>query len=558
MTSFGRMRLSSRWLVFAAGFVLLFISIKSPANLYDEGLSLLNTTRIMAGEVPYRDFWTLYAPGYFYVQAGVFKLSGVNMLVSRVADTVLRFALALIAYRLGRRLASPKAALVPFALVAFWLGAIRFYSYPAFPALAALLLAVWVFMRYTDTRNRGWLLLTGITVGMTAALRLDFGGYLAAGLAVGTAVFECSQTLRLRKASEPLFARSVPVMAGILCAGGLLLAGFVLVALPFYGLLAVAAGLPVLWDDLIIFPATIFRAARHLPVPALVPDFARYSLEQWEDWVRLYLPLSFLAAGIIVAVRRLWSGPRPAQIGPGSEGPAGHQPDRVALAAWLLTLAVAGLGLVVKGTSRYHELHILPATIVAVLIATALLYRLPRRIWRHPAFVPFVATAALLLTVMPYFFHFARLMGIVTVNTPLGCYARLERAACVPVSHDQEQAVEFIRSHTQPGESVFVGNAQHDKVFANDMLFNFLADRPSPTRYTELHPGLANTLPVQQAIAADLLAHNVEWVVIFRAWDSREPNTSSQSTGVTYLDEFIRQHYRLETTFGAYVIRRRI
>ena len=47
----------------------------------------------------------------------------------------------------------------------------------------------------------------------------------------------------------------------------------------------------------------------------------------------------------------------------------------------------------------------------------------------------------------------------------------------------------------------------------NDIAFYFLADRPSVTKYHELHPGLANTLPVQQAMIAELVDQEVTWIV---------------------------------------------
>jgi hypothetical protein len=138
-----------------------------------------------------------------------------------------------------------------------------------------------------------------------------------------------------------------------------------------------------------------------------------------------------------------------------------------------------------------------------------------------------------------------------------GCYSSLPRAGCVPIGKDQEQAVEYLRTHAQPGEPIFVGMSRHDLIFANDLLIYFLADRPSATRYTELHPGLATTLPVQQAIAAELVAKDVRWAVLMKGFDAREPNASSISSGVTYLDDTIREQYQPEMTFGNYQVWRK-
>ena len=321
-------------------------------------------------------------------------------------------------------------------------------------------------------------------------------------------------------------------------------AGALLVALPLYAYLTAAAGLATIYEDLVAFPATVFRAMRHLPVPPLIPDFRRITGAQWNDWLRLYLPLATYAAALVVALRWLWLRPVPAQD------------RRLPIAVLFLALTGTGLGLVVKATSRYHELHALPTTICAIILATALLYWLPRRLWHSTPFRVAVAGLVLMFVGGPYVAHFAMLSARGAAS-PLGCYSSLPRASCVPIGKDQERAAEYLRTHSQPGESIFVGTSRHDRIFANDLLIYFLADRPSATRYAELHPGLATTLPVQQAIAEELAAKNVQWVALMKAFDAREPNASSTSSGVTYLDDYIRDHYQPETTFGSYQILRK-
>ncbi|MCX7669209.1 MAG: hypothetical protein N2439_03960, partial [Anaerolineae bacterium] len=168
-------------IAFACGLLFLCGQLKAPANLYDEGLILVNAGRVRSGEVIYRDFWTLYSPGYFYALAGLFSLVKPNILAARLFDTALRFLLALEVYLLARALTSWRAALIPWALVTFWLGTIRFYSYPAFPASGAILLAALLFRRYLIVGRARWLLAAGAALGLTALLRLDFGGYAALG-----------------------------------------------------------------------------------------------------------------------------------------------------------------------------------------------------------------------------------------------------------------------------------------------------------------------------------------------------------------------------------------
>ncbi|MBM4460769.1 MAG: glycosyltransferase family 39 protein [Chloroflexi bacterium] len=586
--------------LFVLGLTLLFRQLKSPANLYDEGLTLLNAERILQGQVPYRDFWTLYAPGYFYLLAGLFKLTGPNILAARILDTLLRFLLTLAVYALARRLTTRWVALIPWAFVTLWLSAIRFYSYPAFPATAAIVLTALALLRYLEAtapasdpaasvparRGVGWLAATGLALGLTATIRLDFGGYAAIGAAAAVAIAEL-QTAAGR--GQPWRLR----LASVLRAEAILAGAAALVALPLYGCLAAASGLPTVWDDLIAFPATTFRAVRHLPVPTLLPDLGRMTGEQWEDWVRLYLPLGIYAAALGASAWRLVSGTvahagRGASLswlhhaGQGAQPPCGTADENVRrndfsrsaratatkvattnlpifrTATLLAALSLTGLGLVIKATSRYHELHALPAAIIALIVAVALAYRIPHRLWRTLPFSVGVAGLAFLLLYGPYILHFTDMFKQTSRYVTTGCYARLERAGCVPLGQDQERAAEYVRAQTGPDERIFVGNTRHDLIFVNDLLFYFLADRPSATRYAELHPGLATTLPIQQAIVQELASQDVQWVVTLRMWESREPNASSVSSGVTHLDDFIRDNYATVTTFGGYrVLRRR-
>jgi hypothetical protein len=48
---------------------------------YDEGIVLLGADRVLRGDVPYRDFWTLYGPATFYLPAAAFRLFGETVLV---------------------------------------------------------------------------------------------------------------------------------------------------------------------------------------------------------------------------------------------------------------------------------------------------------------------------------------------------------------------------------------------------------------------------------------------------------------------------------------------
>lgn len=101
-------------------------------------------------------------------------------------------------------------------------------------------------------------------------------------------------------------------------------------------------------------------------------------------------------------------------------------------------------------------------------------------------------------------------------------------------------------------EAVFVASATHDRIFVNDVSLYFLAERPIPTRYHELHPGVATTRPVQQEIINELQTNEVKWLFVVDWPNPNEPNDSAKSSGITDLDEYIHKNYQAQEQFGIY------
>ena len=108
--------------ILIASFAYLLTGVGLPLGLFDEGFELTAAMRILRGEVPYRDFWFLYAPGEPYMLAGLFSVFGQSVMTARVLDTALRALLALAVWAAARRLAPRGAALVAWLVVTLWLG----------------------------------------------------------------------------------------------------------------------------------------------------------------------------------------------------------------------------------------------------------------------------------------------------------------------------------------------------------------------------------------------------------------------------------------------------
>jgi hypothetical protein len=215
-------------------------------------------------------------------------------------------------------------------------------------------------------------------------------------------------------------------------------------------------------------------------------------------------------------------------------------------------LVVLGVGLFMQALSRYDKIHVLPASLVVVILIAWLLRQVPAERWSHP-WLTAASAGLLLIPVVIYFVvPYMDLSDNVRDYAPRGCYSELPRAGCVPTLPGQEDAVQILENQSPEPGALFAGLLRHDNVFVNDVSMYFLAGRPIATRYHELHPGVTTTQEVQEEMVAELKATDPDWLVFVTWGNPNEPNASRFSSGVTLLDDYIRAEYRREYTVGMY------
>lgn len=541
--------LSARVVVAAtllAGAALIALPIKFPINPYDEGLALVNGMRVLRGDVPFCDYWAIYPPGQSYVLAALFGVVGETVLVERIYDTIVRLLLALVLYGLAVRvLASWRWALAPYVAAATLLAAATFYGYAVFPALLFGFAALLSGFRFLDSGAQRWLVGAGLLAGVTSFFRLDLAFYTAAALSVLLIL----HWLFLTDVAGGWGARTRSLLASLLATGG----PAALLALLFYGYLGSVAGVTPLVEKLLIFPATTFRAVRHLPYPALLPDWLLLAVDggidarldrMLGDYLRFYIPLLVYALCVGVLLWRSARAP--------SGGARALQTDVMAAA-----LVVMGVGLFVQALSRYDEIHVLPASLVTVILMAWLVRQIPAARWRQPWIAAPVVVLLLAPTLLYFYSPYREVSDIVRAYPPQGCFSTLPRAGCVPTLPGQDEVVRILDSQASTPAPFFAGLLRHDNVFANDVSIYFLAGRPIATRYHELHPGVTTTQPVQEEMVAELVAQQPPWLVFITWGNPNEPNASRFSSGVTVLDDYIRAHYRHALTIGMYELWRR-
>jgi len=119
---------------------------------------------------------------------------------------------------------------------------------------------------------------------------------------------------------------------------------------------------------------------------------------------------------------------------------------------------------------------------------------------------------------------------------------------------DELQALRYVRARTSPSTPIFVGVADHSRVYWNDLRMYWLSGRPIGTRTFQLETRMATEPPVQQEIVADLERNHVRWIILDASDDGDEAFAKADYRGSDLLDTYIANHFVEQAQFGSFTI----
>ena len=533
----------------------LTLCMERTVGVFDEGLILLGAARVLDGAIPHRDFYTLYGPGQFYVLAGLYKIFGVSVLVERAWDTVVRCCSVVLVLIIVRQVASRLLASLAAAASLVCLGSFGTFGYPVFPALAAALLGL-AFL--APTMGKAWsaagLVAAGVCAGVTTLFRYDVGIFI---FGAEWALLAFCIWFQSRGRAHCLHA----IVRNLILFG----LGFVAVVVPVAAAFAFCGALPDLLFDVVIFPAEFYAKMRSLPFPRLS------SLHSDPAAFAVYLPLLVCAAAVptIIALGRYrWGNETAGECG-GERTPA-----RAALPWTLLGLVILTFVFFGKGVVRVSTIHMAMALITSLALACVLAQPVPGRglVGRTMVVVALLAGSVFTLFNLHTGLQNA-LQNIAWARDPSSwelatsrvppasgsCRmpAGLERLACFRTSAATIETILYVQQRTTANDPVFIGLPRHDRIFVSDVLLYFAMKRPPATKWYEFDPGLQTSAPIQQEMVGELQRAKPKLIVIEASWNEvREPNDSVLSSGVTVLDDYIRDAFEPVATFGSNTIMR--
>ena len=229
------------------------------------GKAIEGALRILDGQVPYRDFWSMYAPGQSYAIAGLYWIFGREVLVQGVAVVLINAASASVFYLLMRRIGSARNLSLMFVVllvIMFWGVAPELTNYP--PALLLLLLALDRVTRYLQGDGDIQLYWAGLCAGMAALFKHDVAAYMAMGICA-------SFFLSWFHAGNQRPASWLNPISASLRLGVSALA----IVLPCIAWLSWSAGIDA-WQDLIVFPGTIYLKGADSDYASLLPPVVEF------------------------------------------------------------------------------------------------------------------------------------------------------------------------------------------------------------------------------------------------------------------------------------------
>lgn len=484
----------------------------------------ISAMRVLHGDVPYRDFWTMYAPGSFVTLAVAFAAFGPHLVISNALGILAASGALAVFYGLVRR-ETTRGVAVAFSLVvaAAFYGtgySTGFTSYP--PAILLVVLAVSSAASRVENAGAS-VVVPGLLLGTAAIFKHDIAAYATLSTMAGLLV---AHRMDREGARRALRLGAVAVVPPALAAA-------VLVAL------GAGAGL---WNDLVRFPLVDFRYVRREYFP-LVPRFSSAPIDNIQElvhWSKCNLPSVALVAGGVLWARR-----------------------RTALsirASFLASMASAGFVLHwwaahVQINTNAISLPIWALIATATLAGARLAPGTPIR--RAMAVIILAGWAAVYPARLVYDTYQAGATEWVQLPKLEGI-----RGPATRVAEFRSLAAAMAEAGSPEAPLLLLGRRNDAVIYAE--LFPFwLTDRVPATAFHELHPGITDTEAGQRRMLAEIARG--PWPVVVREHrfdDIRLERFKASVTpfvpiGSPLIDAWVAEHYVSVRRIGAYEILRR-
>ena len=495
--------------IFCVAYLCLFLRYSSLEP--DEGIVLQGAQRILNGQVPYRDFFSFYTPGSFYLVAATLKLFGDSFLVARLNLAIAGAGCSVLTYLLAIRVCTGGYALFAATLTTCSAVAYRFLVLHNWYSTLLAGLGLYCAVRLLESRKPMWAFATGSFCSLTTMFEQSKGAGLCFGLVLSfVALRVVGQKSAFQKPDLKMFAL-----------------GFLWPLLLVFAYFGAQHSLSALVKDW-LWPLNHYTNANHV----------FYGYQNWSDsardaifhsgpmWTRVIKILAISPGFLVPLLPVIAVGSFVYLILPSRR-------QYVSLNKWNYYIVVSG---------------VLSGLLVSVLVVRAdiihFMYLAP--LWYVPLAWVFAAREfrnTTLLALRPYLIFFVAvafgLMSLVILTTANGAHTQVPTRRGIIITSKHDDVLEYVQTHTTPAQNILV--------YPYLPLYYYLTGTRSPASFDYFQPGM-NTPEQAREIIASLQSQNVN-TVLFEASFNEKIGTSWPGTPLNAIAndpvaDYIVRNYR--------------
>ncbi len=469
-------------------------------NIYDEGVLLTGAKRFAQGEIPYKDFWTIYTPLNCLSLGWIFKIFGQSVYIERLFNLIISLAGLSAIYALLRTKTKFVYAGIACLFFAFLASPIKITHLFIFSALIA------IFYLVENRNSKLTPIICGAICGLGFINRFDFGGLMGA--------ISVISFLLIYKSDYKQFFKQILRFS----------LGFFVIILPVILWLVNEGALKDMIEQTILYPFLgNYSAMRTLPFPEISAGAGRLK-DTIYNFFNLFFPVLIIAFSLL----KLFISKK-----------------KESIQTILIILVV--IGTIPYLFSRSDAPHFNFINILALTLFFYTVFSIKNFKFKHFAIsllIPLFLISRPLLTQIRETQNFN--------NLPSKEYSFYSEPLAKTAQNDTlEKVYEYIKTNTKPSDPIYIGLYDHTRIFTNNALLYFLLPNKIATKYHELHPGITNTTEVQKTMIQEL--RQAKYIIL---WDNFlcEKNESCKSSEAKSLDEYIKNNYLEIAQFPGYKI----
>ena len=469
-----------KYIIYTIGFIYLLISFNYGINIYDEGLVLVGGMRVLSGDMPYLDFWTIYSPGVYYFSA-LLQIFSQQIWLHKFIAIAISYIIAFQLNNIYNLLTGKRNYAVFIAAIILSGFGIKYLS-PASLGMMVALFSVVHTLKYFKSSDEKHILYSGLFIGLTAIIRHDFAAYLFIPLLLSL-IFDMNRENLLRKIGKLLIG--------------------ILPAILVYIILGAIVGYGNMIKQIIVFPLTEFSVTRALPFPLIWE--AKAISDSVSNYVfNIWIALVFLLPPVLAILNYVYY-------------------RRHAHASLFIYFGLLVLLFYNQALNRSDYVHLLPALLLSLPLLFAIVYSMQTRFYKRIALL--IVAIVLLLMPIAKKLNYAKQNymsnALVKSNLDRMSFLRIEQKQLAQYTYLSELNDRIIK-----GEPTFIGLKNMSSIEVNDVLSYYILGLKPVVKYHELHPGIADRKQYQSELLYTLFEKN-KYVILLDMQSDKMYNGSN-------------------------------